>query len=305
MTLSDRRSGRVEHFSAKDQVRDEATEIRRAESLDALASFGRLSVGKLATLQRALSERDLAIVQDVARCRAISARQLQQLHFPVGEHATLSSASRSCRRVLQRLAAVRLVVPLARRVGGVRAGSDGLVFGVGPVGRRLLGEVRPGGQRLPSERFVAHALAVADVYVAVQLAVRAGDCKLVELSVEAEAWQRFGSLSGQQVLAPDLFVHLYVGNDELAWWLEVDLATEHAASLRTKAERYLAAYRSGVVLKDRLFPRVLWIVPTDARRDELAAVLRRVERSVAGLFGVVLALDTMPAVLGTTEVPSL
>jgi hypothetical protein len=303
---SDRPTDRVEHVLSHGLATGGSPGWKRAESTDVFASFERLSQGRLAGLRRELSERDVAIVHDVARCRSISARQLQQLHFPVGEHATLASASRSCRRVLQRLSAVRLIVPLPRRVGGIRAGSDGLVFSVGSTGRRLLGELRPGGQRPPSERFVAHALAVADVYVALQLAARAGRCKLVELSVEAEAWQRFGSLSGQQLLAPDLFVQLHVDDEELAWWLEVDLATEHAASIRTKAERYLGAYRSGAVRQgDGLFPRVLWIVPSEARRAELAAAVRRVERRVPGLFAVVVVRDALVTVLGQTDVEPL
>jgi hypothetical protein len=207
--------------------------------------------------------------------------------------------------VLRRLTDLRLLKPLERRVGGVRAGSDGYVLTLTLAGQRLVGEGRPMERRPPSERFVKHTLASADIYMRLQLVERAERCSLMTLAVEGAARQRFASLSGQQELAPDLFVHLRTGQDELAWWIEVDLATEHVGTLVTKAERYLAAYRSGLAIGGDLFPRVLWLVPSDRRRAEVRSALDKVRRPVTGLFVIARFEEFEPVVLGETESEAL
>src|SRR5262245_62962246 len=82
-----------------------------------------------------LSERDRAILADVARVRVLSGRQVERLHFAdlAGQHR-----DRTRRRVLERLTALQLLTTLERRIGGVRAGSAGLVFALGAAGQRLL-----------------------------------------------------------------------------------------------------------------------------------------------------------------------
>ncbi|HYM55647.1 MAG TPA: hypothetical protein VES97_09805, partial [Solirubrobacteraceae bacterium] len=74
---------------------------------------------------------------------------------------------------------------------------------------------------------------------------------------------------------------------------EVDLATEASATIRTKALRHLAFYRSA---SEAVHPRVLWAVP-DMRRDEqIAEVLRRLPAPAKRLFSVCL-LDDVPGFL--------
>src|SRR5262245_2204849 len=82
-----------------------------------------------------LGARDWAILTDVARLRVLTGRQIERLHFAQlgGMHR-----DRTRRRVLERLVALQLLATLERRIGGVRAGSAGLMYVLGPAGQRLL-----------------------------------------------------------------------------------------------------------------------------------------------------------------------
>ena len=89
----------------------------------------------VARIAEGLSERDKAIVRDVGLVRVLTGRQVERLHFSELEGV---HRDRTRRRVLERLVALGLFTTLERRIGGVRAGSAGLVFALGPAGQRLL-----------------------------------------------------------------------------------------------------------------------------------------------------------------------
>ena len=104
-----------------------------------------VSAKGLEQLRERLSGRDLAIIGQVADLRLMSARQIEAVHFPASEHDSQPAAARARQRVLGRLVRDRLLIRLERRIGGVRAGSAGFVFAVGPVGYRLLAAGGRGG----------------------------------------------------------------------------------------------------------------------------------------------------------------
>jgi len=116
-----------------------------------------------------LSDRDRQVLELVARFRTMSGSQLRDLYWPEGAPQT---RARLARRGLARLASQDLLTPLARRVGGVRAGSAGYCFALGPAGQRLLGDGRPRRPVTPGARHLAHTLAVAQLYVDLVLAHR-------------------------------------------------------------------------------------------------------------------------------------
>jgi len=118
-------------------------------SLDATtvehSSEARPRAGRLTRLQARLSERDLAVLQGLAELRLLTGRQVQRLYVADGSPTT---QARRARALLQRLAELRLVVRLGRRVGGVRAGSSGYVYGLSGHGQALLAVGGPmGGSR--------------------------------------------------------------------------------------------------------------------------------------------------------------
>src|SRR5437868_15248922 len=81
-----------------------------------------------------LGERDRQILATIARVRLATGAQLERLHFL---DLPPSHRSRSRRRVLRRLVDWRVLVPLERRIGGVRAGSAGLVLALDSAGQWL------------------------------------------------------------------------------------------------------------------------------------------------------------------------
>lgn len=163
---------------------------------------------------------------------------------------------------------------MERRVGGLRAGSAGYVYGLGGAGHRLLHPDAP-RRRLHEVRdgFLAHTLALADVYVLLRQAEQRGQLELLTVEAEPHCWRR---LDSGDWLKPDLHVVIGMGEEALHSFVELDLATEHSPALLRKLRQYETAYRSGAVeAAAGVFPRVVWLVPTEAR----AAQVRRLIRS--------------------------
>lgn len=233
--------------------------------------YGRAAVREL---RRALSERDLAVVSQVAELRLMSGRQIEAVHFPHAAHATASAAGRQCRRVLARLVRDRLLLRLPRRVGGIRAGSHAFVYGLGPVGHRLL---RDDGSRLrvhePGDPFVAHQLAVSQLVVDLTVTSRSSGLELVAVEGEPTCWRTLPAL-GRLLLRPDLFLALAVGELEYRWFVEVDRGSHHLPAVLRKARLYQSYYQSGVEqARHGVFPRVAWVTPDASRATRLQELL--------------------------------
>ncbi len=233
-----------------------------------------------------LSTRDLEIIRQVSKLRLISSRQIEALYFSVEDHASGLSAARGCRRVLAGLTENRLLVRLDRRVGGVRAGSASYIYGLGPVGHRVLeaGGNRP-RFREPTTTFVDHTLAVTQVVVDVTLARRGGAFEILSCQSEPRCWREFSGLGGPMFLRPDLFLALGVGEYEQHWFVEIDRGSEHLPALLRKCRIYDAYYRSGKEQAAHgVHPRVCWIMPDNRRVARLEAAIARDHRLTRALF---------------------
>lgn len=193
----------------------------------------RVTGAAAARIAEGLSERDRAILADVGRVRVLTGRQVERLHFAelAGVHR-----DRTRRRVLERLADLQLLATLERRIGGVRAGSAGLVYALGPAGQRLLAldanhgfEGRARRPGTPTPRFMIHNLAVAELYVGLAEAQRAGGLVLVDYRAEPACWWR--SVEGEWI-KPDAIAVVSAGEVEDSWAIEVDNATESLPTLK-------------------------------------------------------------------------
>ena len=234
----------------------------------------------VANLRDRLTDRDLAVLQDVAKFRLLTTRQIQRLHFDTA-HATPVAAARACNRTLARLRDARVLRALERRIGGVRAGSAGFVWYLGPSGERLLQTLDPsavGGRhnyREPSRHFVEHTLAIAELAVQTLEAARAGDLEVLELQTEPASWQqslsRFGTT---QTLKPDLRLVTASGDYEQHRFVEADMATEHLPVILRQCAAYEAFRATGrYQAAHGLFPAVLWVTPTPARAAAVRAAV--------------------------------
>lgn len=238
-----------------------------------------------------LSKRDMAILTDLGKLRLLTGRLIERLHFQDGSPLTSSRKSRSC---LQRLYELGLVVRLERRIGGIRSGSSGFIYGLSGRGQKLTSATGPaGGTRLrrpwePSAVFADHVLAVATLYVDLRGAERSGLVEVVDFEAEPACWRHWQGHGGEhRMLKPDCFVHLGSGELEHLAFVEVDRGTESLSVIRRKAEVFVDYWRSGVE-QQRLgvFPKVLWLTTTDKRAEQLIDSLARLDPETWQLFQV-------------------
>ncbi len=255
---------------------------------------------RLYEINRQMTERDWGLLGFLSDTRLASGRQLAR-RFWAAPASGDSAAARAARRTLLRLSRTRVLDPLPRRIGGQRAGSSGIVYGVGVAGRKLLAQRGDQTRRLdtPGALYVAHTLAITELVVQLHEADRAGQLELLEVQTEPACWRTFTGIGMARItLKPDLFVRIAVGtqNTEADYWMiEVDLATESSTTIRAKAERHLTCWRSAAL---PVHPRVLWVAPDEHRTEQIADVLHRLPSSDRRLFSVCL-VDKAVAFLET------
>jgi Replication-relaxation len=250
---------------------------------------------RLQQLRDGLTARDWEIITTLSRVRVATAGQLQALHFA-------NVASRRARRRLASMAGRRILARLPRTVGGSRAGSSGHVYALDVAGQRLSDLAtggRPGRPWPLGAGFLAHSLAVTEVYVRLVLAERAGLLHIARFVGEPGSWRRFfGPGGGRVVLKPDAYVVLLVGDDEDHWFLEVDLGTESAPTVARKCNLYRSYWQSGTEeARTGVFPRVLWLVRDERRAQVLHGVVQRQPGEAAELFDVALSSEVVERVL--------
>ncbi|WP_372451649.1 replication-relaxation family protein [Glycomyces salinus] len=255
-------------------------------------------------MRQKLSERDFAVLRSLHKLRLLTGVQLARLHVADGSTAT---RARRARALLQRLSELKVVVRLGRRVGGVRAGSAGFVYGLSGYGQAVLEVDGPTGKRRrrvwetspPHQR---HVLAVAELYVQVVEASRGGDVELLAFDAEPACWRRFAGISGQTVtLKPDAYIRLGVRAVELVAFVEVDMGTESAPTIAKKCHTYISYWRSGIEQQAHdVFPAVLWLVEATRRAEQLADVIRHLPHDAQALFRVALLGDAIQ-LLSTEE----
>lgn len=245
---------------------------------------------ELGSVVDSLGERDTAILRDLARVRVLTGSQLTRLHF---SELTPTNRERARRRVLARLIEHRLVATLeGRTIGGTRAGSSGLIYSLGTAGQRalpLLGadtySGAPAGRVrtpwTPGSLFLAHSLAIAELYVVLRECARADKLTLAHFVVETAAWHPDGHGG---VIKPDAYVRIHRSEVEDCWWIEVDRATESIPTLRRKLLAYAAFARSGQVGPDEITPRVLVTVPHDHRLTAVRTMINSLPSPAAELI---------------------
>lgn len=258
----------------------------------------RVGARRLARLQDSLSERDWSVLRLVAGHRYLLTRQLEAFRFY--DHASPASGIRTARRVLRRLAGCGLLVPLHRRVGGVRAGSASYVWQLASAGYRLLtGDDSGRRPHEPSPRFLGHCLAVADAHLQVLGEQRQGNLERADIELEPDCWRGYLGPGGERrLLQPDMYAQTQTASYEDRWFIEVDLGTESLPTLLGKCVQYETYRASGREQSaSGVFPLVVWQLPTAARRDALAAKIARANDLTPRLYRLVLP-DELAALVG-------
>lgn len=252
----------------------------------------RISKAAVEEAAERLSPRDRAIVLDVDRVRVLSADQLQRLHFHEleGNHR-----DRTRRRALGRLVTSNILSTLDRQIGGVRAGSKGLVYTLDRLGQRIATVLRNGDPeaeprpRRPgevTERFLGHCLAISELYVSLHEERRHTPAPFKFAFVtEPDSWW-FGP-SGIW-LKPD--AHVILKNEQVQdrWDIEVDRATESLSTIKTKLKRYLDQANAPDAGVEPVLPKVLVTVPDERRQAGILEVVEQLPAPAEQLFDVVL-----------------
>jgi hypothetical protein len=212
----------------------------------------------------------------------------------------------------KRLAELRLIVRLRRRVGGLHAGSEGHVVGLSGLGQAVLdvGAEVPRRHRSISETKLAyqeHVLSVGQLLVDLTDQARAGRCELLQFDAEPDCWRRFAGIGGQRItLKPDAFVRLAIEEWEIANFIEQDMDTESLPTISRKCQVYLDYWRTGQEQHHHgVFPRIWWLVPDLGRLKGIARVIQRLPSEARDLFAIALTeevadrLVQLPAPGGT------
>ena len=232
----------------------------------------RISRRQLENMAVDLQGRDQAILQALESSRYMTSGQISRQHFEA-DHANPSAAQRAANRAMHRLQDYGLISSLNRRVGGVKGGSAGYVWGLTPPGVRFMNlgaDDQPRKRNFePSPRFVEHTIGVSELNV--QLLGMAG-IAIVNIQFEPNCWRSYSD----KTLKPDLYAVTSDGEYEDSWFFELDLATEAPSRVIAKCEQYQDYYRSGMEQSDNgVFPMVVWIVPSPKRRDSLQGQIQQ------------------------------
>jgi hypothetical protein len=255
-------------------------------------------------LQQQLSQRDQAILASLRQLRLMTGRQVRRMFFPDGNQIT---QARKARAALKRLADLRLVVRLSRRVGGLHAGSEGQIVGLSGLGQAVLdvGVERPRRHRSVTDTklaFQEHVLAVAELRVSLEEQVHASRIELLDFQAEPAAWRRFTGPGGYGiVLKPDAFVQLAVGEYLQVAFIEQDMSSESIPTIARKLSVHISYWRSGQELQTHgVHPLVWWLVPDTRRQVAIAKAIGRLPEDARQLFTVVLT-EQAPELL--TQLP--
>lgn len=142
----------------------------------------------------------------------------------------------------------------ARFVGRTRpyadAGSTPLHWWLMPTAILSAPTLRPSQARraIPSAMFLAHAVAIADLWLALTRVGPEAGLTLSRWVRDEEAWEEWSGVGGCGRIAPDAFAELLVGEDgeTVPVFVEVDLATMTQARLQAKLRRYARYAQDGV-----------------------------------------------------------
>jgi hypothetical protein len=249
-----------------------------------------------------LGDRDWMILESVSEYNYLTTRQLARLHFD--HHAPATVIPRPANHALARLRALGLLANLERRIGGVRAGSGGHVWTLTELANRLLASRNdaPARPRVrtyePSSSFLEHTLAVAEVVLTLRQISAQHDVALIRAESEPACWRPYLATGGAVVrLKPDLAVVTQTRDYEDHWFIEVDRATEPPSRIVRKSLQYQEYQRTGIEQRTHgVFPAVVWIVPSAARREQL---IRRLfdEAAIDNRLFTVITLDQLDALI--------
>jgi hypothetical protein len=151
--------------------------------------------------------------------------------------------------------------------------------------------------RPPGERFLAHTVAVSELYTVLVSHTAQAGITLAAFDAEPAAWWP----DGRGWLKPDAYLRLSAPQFDDHWWVEVDRATESLPTLRRKLNAYLDFYQRGQLGPNGVMPRVLISTVTERRRDALRDLVEHLPEPADALFTFALDRDSWLMLLGSLK----
>jgi hypothetical protein len=253
--------------------------------------------GRLAQLAVDLTARERQMLAELATLHVATTAQLGRLVFGDCKPAT---TARLGQRHAERLVRFNLMQRYANRSRDRKVGAPGYLLTLTEAGWSLSGADTPARKRqrrswLPSDAFLAHRLAISELYVRLVEQGRAGGPSLREFKSEPDSWRRYLGLADEPLIAkPDALVRLLTVGLELSWFVEIDRGTEGQRLIADKCNAYRRFELSGVEQQRfGIFPNVVFIVPSEARRQAVQRVIDRQPVEARGLFTAVTEADML------------
>lgn len=259
---------------------------------NAASSPRRLGRRQLETIAEQLDPTDYRLLNLLGTHRYATTRQLSDINRITNAYANARSALRQTTRRLNRHHALGLIDHLARRIGGVRAGSTGYIWYLREPGHRLTTPEQPRRQRHsePSRTFLAHTLAITEARLVIERAAHDVGGHLSVLRTEPDCWRQWLLPGGgKRWLKPDLeAVTTTATDDEDHWLFEIDLDTENPARLLTKCHDYQDHLNTGTEQASAgYYPQVVWIMNNPRRAARLTEQIAADHTFTSGLFKIV------------------
>lgn len=264
----------------------------------------RLTGRHLDWLLKNLTTREREVLEVLATAQVATTAQLARVLFAREDEST---ATRLARRHLQRLRAFGLVRRFDDRSRDRRGGASGHVHALTAEGLRLSSGIYAIGARQrpswrPSYPFLAHRLAITELYVQLTEQEYRGGARVREFAAEPYCWRRYTGPVGQRlVVRPDCLVRLVVDGDEVSTFCEIDLGTEAPAVLTDKMQTYRQYSLSGEEIRRHgVNPGVLFVVSGPERARLIVRLIARQGAEAQKLFAAT-TLDEAVVVLSSPD----
>ena len=216
-----------------------------------------------------ITSRELEALLQLACFHYLTTVQLAGFLFD-GASVTAGTRSVGTRRAMASLAQRNLVATIPRLVGGPGGGSARRAYLITPEGDRWLASHDRRAGPPPARRgtlFVEHALATAEVALAVRRGARAQPGHQL-VSWESD-WE-VATMLPETPVRPDARLVYGMPDCTVEAFVDVDLSTERPVVFARKITRYLALYGSGAWrTRLKLWPVVLVVTPSAVRAVSL------------------------------------
>ena len=265
-----------------------------------------LPKSRLAELDRTLPLKDKVILSSLQSCRYLTSNQISRLHY--NNYANESAGLRSAQRNLVKLRDCGMIVPLDRRIGGVRAGSGSYIWALTESGVWLLhfgDEDYTPRKRFfePTLNFLKHTLEVSETFVQLTEICRRRKAALIRAELEPSCWRSYTGEDGKPAtMKPDMYAVTGDGGYEDSWFIEVDMNTQSPSVVLEKCRRYVLYCVSGLEQRQHgVFPLVVWLVYSKSRKakiEQYIADCREMSEKSKAIFTVIMPDEFETLILG-------